>query len=728
MLPRTGGKPPLHVTMQPQTPPKRRGSPCPLPRPLVRATLALTLGLFASACQSADGGSPGPNDPDGLAGLRGAAIEMPTRPELVAIARAEAGRSLGDGLLVQSLQQGDATVRSRAAVALGRMPFPRYRDEVTRPLCAALSDPEPEVRASAAFALGQRRDPTSANVLLAAWNDPNPFVRARIVEAGARFDDPALRQAVVASLGDPDVSVAGEAALGAANWIQEGPSKDAVDRALFGPLGAVPTLGTRALERGLRWKLIYALAQRQSEMGRAVFLEHATSDDIDARLFSIRGLGRVLPSRESAETLEAALSDPDWRVAVEAAQGLGAHRSAESVQALLAKANHPSTHVRGAVLRALGNLPTQRETVLATILRGTKDASPTVRAHALAALADVSGAVHAEAVTAELKKHENDRDPFLRAAVARAAAKLPVERAEALLLPMTLDSEGMVAGDALRSLGTVATPAALERLREVLAGSPDLGLRLTALSALAPHARPEDCGQVVRAVEGAEGDVSFELWLETLALAAKLGGEPARVLALRGLDHPWYGVRDAARAILEEKFTATNFEVAPRVPLEPVDVPVAGRHLPLWAFNPMVEIETTRGRLVFELFPAETPLHVYNFLELARRGLYDGLTFHRVVADFVVQGGDPRGDGNGGLAWNGEPLVHEFTARPYLRGALGMPRSTHPDSGGCQIFVTHRSTPHLEGNYTIFGELRRGFDVLDRIEIGDRILSVRRLD
>jgi cyclophilin family peptidyl-prolyl cis-trans isomerase len=137
----------------------------------------------------------------------------------------------------------------------------------------------------------------------------------------------------------------------------------------------------------------------------------------------------------------------------------------------------------------------------------------------------------------------------------------------------------------------------------------------------------------------------------------------------------------------------------------------------------MVEITTTHGTMSFELFPAEAPIHVYNFMSLVEAGRYDGLTFHRVVPDFVVQGGDYRGDGNGGKPWEGEALRAEFTPRKYTRGSLGMPRNEDPDSGGSQFFVTHLPTPHLDGRYTIFGELRTGGTVLDQIEVGDRILS-----
>jgi cyclophilin family peptidyl-prolyl cis-trans isomerase len=139
-----------------------------------------------------------------------------------------------------------------------------------------------------------------------------------------------------------------------------------------------------------------------------------------------------------------------------------------------------------------------------------------------------------------------------------------------------------------------------------------------------------------------------------------------------------------------------------------------------------VRIQTTRGDLVFELFPREAPIHVHNFLTLAGADHYDGTLFHRVVPNFVIQGGDYRGDGNGGTTYRGEDaLRHEIAPRKFVRGSLGMPRNENPDSGGSQIFVTHRPTPHLDGRYTIFGELRDGFDVLDAIEVGDRIEDVR---
>jgi cyclophilin family peptidyl-prolyl cis-trans isomerase len=134
----------------------------------------------------------------------------------------------------------------------------------------------------------------------------------------------------------------------------------------------------------------------------------------------------------------------------------------------------------------------------------------------------------------------------------------------------------------------------------------------------------------------------------------------------------------------------------------------------------VARIETERGVLELALFAADAPLTVYNFTSLARRGYFDGQRFHRVVPNFVVQGGDPRGDGNGGP---GESIRDELNRRRYLRGTMGMALSG-PNTGGSQFFVTHSPQPHLDGGYTVFGQLLGGGDVLDRIVQGDRIVQI----
>jgi peptidylprolyl isomerase len=136
--------------------------------------------------------------------------------------------------------------------------------------------------------------------------------------------------------------------------------------------------------------------------------------------------------------------------------------------------------------------------------------------------------------------------------------------------------------------------------------------------------------------------------------------------------------------------------------------------------DPVAWITTNRGLIFAELYKDEAPFTVDAFIRLARSGFYDGLSFHRVVPNFVVQGGDPMGDGCGGPPFS---LRSEFSQRTFTRGSIGM-ASSGKDTEGSQFFVMHSSAPHLDGRYTLFGTVLDGMDVVDRLMPGDRILSI----
>jgi len=126
-----------------------------------------------------------------------------------------------------------------------------------------------------------------------------------------------------------------------------------------------------------------------------------------------------------------------------------------------------------------------------------------------------------------------------------------------------------------------------------------------------------------------------------------------------------------------------------------------------------------------EFFPEDAPKTVANFVALAKKGFYNGLTFHRVVPNFVVQGGCPKGNGSGGPGYN---VPAEFNAQKHVRGTVAMARSQHPDSAGSQFYICYGPTPHLDGNYTVFGHVVAGMEHVDRIQQGDRMASVGIVD
>ena len=122
-----------------------------------------------------------------------------------------------------------------------------------------------------------------------------------------------------------------------------------------------------------------------------------------------------------------------------------------------------------------------------------------------------------------------------------------------------------------------------------------------------------------------------------------------------------------------------------------------------------------------EFFPEDAPKTVENFVTLAKKGFYNGLTFHRVVPDFVVQGGCPQGTGTGGPGYQ---IKAEFNKQKHVRGSVAMARSQHPDSAGSQFYITYGATPHLDGNYTVFGKVVSGMEHVDRIKQGDTMKTV----
>ncbi|QMU56657.1 MAG: peptidylprolyl isomerase [Candidatus Mycalebacterium zealandia] len=136
----------------------------------------------------------------------------------------------------------------------------------------------------------------------------------------------------------------------------------------------------------------------------------------------------------------------------------------------------------------------------------------------------------------------------------------------------------------------------------------------------------------------------------------------------------------------------------------------------------VVEIETNKGKITLEMYPEHAPKTVNNFVFLAGEGFYDGVVFHRVIRDFVIQGGDPSATGSGGPGYRfedetaGNPLVHS-------RGMISMANSG-PDTNGSQFFITHSPQPHLNGRHTVFGKVIDGMDVVDAMEEGDKMEKV----
>lgn len=135
----------------------------------------------------------------------------------------------------------------------------------------------------------------------------------------------------------------------------------------------------------------------------------------------------------------------------------------------------------------------------------------------------------------------------------------------------------------------------------------------------------------------------------------------------------------------------------------------------------MIVIETAHGEVTCELYPNEAPKTVARITELVKSGFYNGLTFHRVVPGFVVQGGDPLGNGTGG---SGKNLVAEFNKHEHVEGTLAMARAADPNSADSQFYISLGRHPHLDGSYTVFGKVTSGMDAVKKIKQGDKMTRV----
>jgi peptidyl-prolyl cis-trans isomerase B (cyclophilin B) len=132
-------------------------------------------------------------------------------------------------------------------------------------------------------------------------------------------------------------------------------------------------------------------------------------------------------------------------------------------------------------------------------------------------------------------------------------------------------------------------------------------------------------------------------------------------------------------------------------------------------------IETTRGSISFRLQPKEAPNTCNNFVKLAKQGFYDNLTWHRVIDNFVIQGGCPKGDGTGGPGYT---IGFEQNEGRHVKGSVAMARGKTKDSAGSQFYIARTALPHLDKQYTVFGQVVSGFDVIDKIKKGDSIKKV----
>ena len=643
-----------------------------------------------------------------------------------ALLRLEDRREYAAAALDSAAASPSARVRGRAALAAGRIGDRRAVPLLTR----LLADADTAVAASAAFSLGELADTTAVPALV-------PYVSAdRITTAPTVVGEAAL------ALGKMPTAAGKQAVEG---FLRAAPaSGPGVQRAVGQALLAVwrfprpadvapiaPWLGNADPE--LRWRAAYALSRRATPEGTAALFARADDPDPLVRSFAARALTRALADSSSVtapralQRLVAATADTSHAVSVSAIRSLGTHPDPASLRRLEELLDSGDAYLAIAAAESLGRLDSLAVSTAPALRRVAMDAAKPVflRTTALDALVAVSP----EAAADVARAFAAESGWRYRAAAARAAARLDDP---GQVLAFLSDPDARVAAAAVE--GATAGEAAgdtLDGVRGLLAGAlqhPDVIVRANALGAIARRADPGFARFALDAFQRAQGDTLNDAALAALdVLGAVRAKDPQvapaffRAFARSGD----YLVRQRVRQAFGDTLAAPWGEPLPvETPWEPSDYrgivrdyvapPLAGRP------RPRALIVTDRGEIEVELFAEDAPLTVLNFLTLAGKGYFDGQEWPRVVANFVIQGGDPRGDTSGGP---GYAIRDEMNRHPYLTGTLGMALSG-PDTGGSQWFITHSPQPHLDGGYTVFGRVTRGMDVANRVLPGDRIVRI----
>jgi cyclophilin family peptidyl-prolyl cis-trans isomerase/HEAT repeat protein len=626
-------------------------------------------------------------------------------------------RTTGGGELQALLGDDDRGVRRRAALAAGRIADPF----LVPALLERMDDPEPEVRQMAAFALGLVGDQRAAPRLTAALADPVAVVRARSAEALGRIGGPGIadavaRHAATITPANADVlTVRGDDPGSAADpWLELRLSLFALAR-LKDARAAESVLLRAGRARYDWWAATWTAMRIESPGLKPVLVAAAASTDPVSRAFAARGLG-ALKDADSVELLSKMTRDPDQTVTVNALRALGVVGDARGMAAAAAALRSPDTTVTGEALRALAALPADRS-LRGIVVSLIGHAEAGVRAAALQALARMDR----EDLALVLSGLDPDPSWMVRAGLATGLGQAGDERSVALLFSMLKDEDPRTVPAVLEALVKARGPDAADTLRRYLE-HPDFAVRAAAAKGLADLKATGQSAALAAAYKASLRDADLEARLEQVGALALQKDGPARATLLEAASSdPSRVVRERAAAALRSQGAeapapgpdaidrpALDFREA-MAPYDPrPDVPL---------FTPRAILHTRHGKIEIHLNVVEAPLTSASFMDLARRGFYDGLTFHRVVPGFVIQGGDPRGDGNGGPGYT---LRCEIGQRPYGRGTVGMALSGK-DTGGSQFFITHTPTPHLDGGYTVFGWVAEGMEVVDRIRPGDVI-------
>jgi cyclophilin family peptidyl-prolyl cis-trans isomerase/HEAT repeat protein len=606
----------------------------------------------------------------------------------------------------------------------------------TADLLPFLTDKTAAYRAAAAEALGSVQDAAAVPALLPLLQDATPAVRRAAAYALGQTDDSTAAPALAQRLAQPEASAA------VRRVTYEALGRCVTRRSLSLLLQVKPAGADSANASGQAWALyritLRGLATPESVRRTVTLLAQKGVGAVPARsgasaaLTRAKGLDSTLAQVALPVLLKAVAADPDYFVRANCATALGRVARPVAYAALVKAASNDVDHrVRIAALRTLP--PNFHGSMLVAMEAGQKPLAQEAQVAAewlLKLPVDTPTTILNLLPEARHARHWRARATLLQAALRQTAARRPVvadtihrrfqhtsnqyEKA-ALLTALSEDPAqfDFLAKEAALTSGPTIVPGTALAAMVTLRGNKNF-----------PAARQADFTAALRRALASGDEAQLSTAAEALANPALVPApQPEDLAALRQARDKLTLPREIEPWIALQQ-TLDKLEKAPK----PTPIPrgTAQQHPIDWAVvqsvpvGQRVRLTTTQGVIVLELKVVESPGAVASFATLVRQHFYDGLYFHRVVPNFVAQGGDPRGDGSGSTPYT---LRSELAQLNYGAGAVGL-ASAGKDTESCQFFITHLPTPHLDGRYPIFAQVVSGLDVVQRLDIGDQIKSV----
>ncbi len=621
--------------------------------------------------------------------------------KLTKIAILEDSRDMGRGELLDYLSDPDPEIRACAVIALGRIEWPETAAQLGR----LMADSVEAVRLETAFALGQLGDSNGIFPITARLRDEESVeVKCAMIEALGKLGNPVVVGILAEYASDPNPSVRGAVAFALSHMPGHSRTSDLIQL-------------SRDSIADVRWKAVFAMSRTadSTALGR---LRWCLKDSVSlVRQYAARAIGALRDSSGLKHLTDRLRREKDNLVKINLIRSIARVGDRKALKSLLnvLSGKHPD-YVKAEAVTAMGRLGLEK--AFAKLRPFLNDENRTLRGSAITAVAQTNPGFFLENIGAYL----DGADQYIKSRILDGLPAIGTPQVFDVATELFSDDDPRVRRKALQSMLEFEKVNAPNLLHTAL-DDPDFTVVVTAVDAIALRKDSTFVEQLEdiysRHLSDKEPDVRLTV-IEGLSDWIDSTTTEQTMLDIfdRALDDSDYHVRKAAigafRKIGIDRSSALGVfdtDISP----ENFDA-IFNRFIS----NPTAVIKTNRGDITFELLYDVAPKTVSNFVDLARSGFYDQKIWHRVIPSFVIQDGCPRGDGWGGPGYS---IRCEYNRKRYTRGTVGMARSGK-DTGGSQFFIAHTTLPHLDGQYTVFGQVVSGMRTVDRIEVGDSIRTI----